>query len=149
MIILAGVSFLQSFVLFPFLPFFFWSLVVSIVVAVAWYAVAHVQYAIGLPGYSFLQTLHLTSPKMQFYDKHLDNAVWYARHALSIDENKADFARVEWGSAKTLGRKGQIAIPIGSTKSGSPACIPTSAEVTLKTNPAFPISRLNGWCMPP
>ncbi len=40
---------------------------------------------------------------MQFYDKHLDNAVWYARHAMSIDENRGDFARVEWGSAKNTG----------------------------------------------
>ena len=61
------------------------------------------QYAIGLDGYSFWQTLHFTAPKMQFYDKHLDNAVWYARHALSIDENRADFARVEWGSSKNTG----------------------------------------------
>jgi Uncharacterized alpha/beta hydrolase domain (DUF2235) len=39
----------------------------------------------------------------QFYDKHLDNAVWYVRHAMSIDENRADFARVEWGSSKNTG----------------------------------------------
>ena len=49
------------------------------------------------------QTLHFTAPKMQFYEKHLDNAVWYARHALSIDEDRAEFARVEWGSAKNSG----------------------------------------------
>ena len=40
---------------------------------------------------------------MQFYDKHLDNAVWYARHAMSIDENRADFARVPWGSTQNKG----------------------------------------------
>lgn len=102
-IILAVLSFLQSLLFFPFWSFLFWSLVSSVVAAVIWYAVAHVQYAVGLPGYSFLQTLHFTSPKMQFYDKHLDNAVWYARHALSIDENRADFARVEWGSTKNTG----------------------------------------------
>ncbi len=102
-IALGIVSFLQSLLLFPFWPFFLWSIGISIVVTVAWYAVTHVQYAIGLPGYSFSQTLHFTSPKMQFYDKHLDNAVWYARHAMSIDENRADFARVEWGSVKNAG----------------------------------------------
>jgi uncharacterized protein (DUF2235 family) len=102
-IALVVVSFLQSLILFPFGQFLLWSIIASIAVAAVWYVVAHVQYAIGLPGYSFFQTLHFTSPKMQFYDKHLDNAVWYARHALSIDENRADFARVEWGSTKNTG----------------------------------------------
>jgi hypothetical protein len=49
------------------------------------------------------QTLHLASPKMKFYDLHLNNAVWYARHAMSIDENRADFARVPWGGAHNKG----------------------------------------------
>ena len=75
----------------------------AFVIGVLWYAVTHVQYAVGLPGYSFFQTLHFTAPKMQFYDKHLDNAVWYARHAMSIDENRADFARVPWGSTQNKG----------------------------------------------
>jgi uncharacterized protein (DUF2235 family) len=96
-------SYVQSFFLFPFLPTFLWSLAASIVVAATWYAVTHVQYAVGLPGYTFYQTLHVAAPKMQFYDKHLDNAVWYARHAMSIDENRKDFARVEWGSSKNKG----------------------------------------------
>ncbi len=101
--ILTLLSYMQSLFLFPFLPVFLWSLGGSIAIAVVWYAVTHVQYAVGLPGYTFRQTLHFTAPKMQFYDKHLDNAVWYARHAMSIDENRADFARVEWGSAKNKG----------------------------------------------
>lgn len=100
---LALVSFVQSFFLFEFWPTFAALVVLSAIVAGVWYALAHLQYAIGLEGYSFLQTLHFTSPKMQFYDKHLDNAVWYARHAMSIDENRADFARVEWGSSKNSG----------------------------------------------
>ena len=100
---LALVSFVQSFFLFAFWTMFAALVVLSVIVAGVWYAIAHVQYAIGLQGYSFLQTLHFTSPKMQFYDKHLDNAVWYARHAMSIDENRADFARVEWGSSKNSG----------------------------------------------
>ena len=100
---LALVSFVQSFFLFEFWPTFAALVVLTAVVAGVWYALAHLQYAIGLEGYSFLQTLHFTSPKMQFYDKPLDNAVWYARHAMSIDENRADFARVEWGSSKNSG----------------------------------------------
>ena len=100
---LAVVSFLQSLLLFPVLPFFLWSVAAAFIIAGMWYAITHVKYAICLPGYSFFQTLHLTSPKMQFFDKHLDNAVWYARHAMSIDENRADFARVAWGSARNTG----------------------------------------------
>lgn len=96
-------SLVQSFFLLAFWPTFAVLITLSIIVAGIWYAIAHVQYAIGVEGYSFLQTLHFTSPKMQFFDKHLDNAVWYARNAMSIDENSADFARVEWGSSKNKG----------------------------------------------
>ena len=71
--ILAVISYLQSLFLFAFLPAFLWSVGVAFVIGVIWYAVTHVQYAVGLPGYSFFQTLHFTAPKMRFYDKHLDN----------------------------------------------------------------------------
>jgi hypothetical protein len=53
--------------------------------------------------YPFLKTLYFAAPKMKFYDPHLDNAVRYARHAMSIDENRADFARVAWGSSSNKG----------------------------------------------
>jgi hypothetical protein len=43
------------------------------------------------------------------YDIYLDSDVQYARHALAIDEQRADFPRVKWGSSeealKTEGRK--------------------------------------------
>lgn len=102
--LIASLSYARS-ILFPlaFLPIFGWSILAAIVIAGIWYAITHVQYAVGLPGYNFFQTLHFTAPKMQFYDKHLDNAVWYARHAMSIDENRAAFARVQWGSTKNHG----------------------------------------------
>ena len=97
------ISFIQSFFLFPAQPTF-WALAgTAALIAAVWYAVAHVRFAVGLPGYSFWQTLHFTSPKMKFYDLHLDNAVWYARHAMSIDEKRADFARVPWGSSHNTG----------------------------------------------
>jgi uncharacterized protein (DUF2235 family) len=101
--LIALLSYLQSLFLLPFLPIFLWLLGGVIVIAAVWYAVTHVQYAVGLPGYRFYQTLHVAAPKMQFYDKHLDNAVWYVRHAMSIDEDRADFARVPWGSSKNTG----------------------------------------------
>jgi Uncharacterized alpha/beta hydrolase domain (DUF2235) len=82
----------------------FWTLIaLSVLIAGIWYVIDHLQYAIGLEGYSFWQTLHFTASKMQFYDKHLDNAVCYARHAISIDEDRADFARVEWASSSNSG----------------------------------------------
>jgi uncharacterized protein (DUF2235 family) len=91
------------FLSFPLLQTFGALMAISTVIAIIWYAIAHVQYAVGLPGYSFWQTLHFTSWKMQFYDKHLDNAVWYARHAMSIDEDRADFPRVPWASIHNSG----------------------------------------------
>ena len=93
MIIAVG-SYAQSFFLFSFWATFGWLARITVLIAVVWYLIAHIQYASGLPDYSFWQTLHFTAPKMKFYDLHLDNAVWYARHAMSIDENRADFARV-------------------------------------------------------
>jgi hypothetical protein len=146
--IVALLSYIQSFFLFPFLPVLFWSLAGTIVIAAVWYAVTHIQYAIGLPGYSFRQTLHFSAPKIQFYDKHLDNAVWYARHAMSIDENRADFARVPWGATANKGPPRPDSYPIGWTKSGLPVCIPTSAEVMLRTSRGCRTSRSGGWFTP-
>jgi Uncharacterized alpha/beta hydrolase domain (DUF2235) len=53
----------------------------------------------SLPGYDFLKrlaTLHFTQPKHKFYDTVLNPHVGYAKHAISIDENRADFKRVGW-----------------------------------------------------
>jgi hypothetical protein len=41
---------------------------------------------------------------MTFYDYDLNPNVGYARHAISIDENRASFQRVAWYSAKTTAR---------------------------------------------
>lgn len=102
--IIALISYGLSFIpVFSFLLVFKWLAGLSLLCTAIWYAISHVQYAVGLPGYSFWQTLHFMSPKMKFYDLHLDNAVWYARHAMSIDENRADFARVPWGSSQNKG----------------------------------------------
>jgi len=97
---------LLSWLLSILLPFWtaFWLLAaVAVAGAGIWYVISHLRYATGLKDYSFWQTLHFTSPKMKFYDPHLDNDVRYARHALSIDENRADFAIVKWGSKSNKG----------------------------------------------
>jgi T6SS, Phospholipase effector Tle1-like, catalytic domain len=43
------------------------------------------------------RTLTLSFGRMSFEDKTLNDNVRYARHAISIDENRAAFARVGWG----------------------------------------------------
>ena len=88
------------------LTFWTWLLLLSVfagAVAVIWYVVSHLRYATGLEGYTFWETLHFTAPKMKFYDPHLNNQVRYARQALSLDENRNDFAIVKWGSKSNKG----------------------------------------------
>jgi Uncharacterized alpha/beta hydrolase domain (DUF2235) len=71
----------------------------SVIVALLIYLKNYLKIAPSLPGYGFfrrLMTLHLTRPKHQFYDTTLNVNVGYATHAISIDENRADFARVGW-----------------------------------------------------
>jgi uncharacterized protein (DUF2235 family) len=58
---------------------------------------------IGVPALAYLlvsfkykQWLSLKRYRMAFYNTNLDPAVRFARHALSIDENRKDFPRVPW-----------------------------------------------------
>ncbi|MEH3106611.1 MAG: DUF2235 domain-containing protein [Sphingomonas fennica] len=59
--------------------------------------VSRFKAAGGLDGVPWWRTVHFASWRMQMYDTELDPAVAYARHALSIDEARAAFARVPWG----------------------------------------------------
>ncbi|MDH2352277.1 DUF2235 domain-containing protein [Bradyrhizobium sp. SSUT112] len=71
----------------------------GIAAAVALILKNYLKIAPSLPGYSFfkrLATLHFAPPKHKFYDTTLNPNVPYAKHAISIDENRADFARVRW-----------------------------------------------------
>jgi uncharacterized protein (DUF2235 family) len=59
----------------------------------------YVKWAPPLTGYGFwkrLKTLHFAELKHRFYDTTLNVNVGYAKHAISIDENRKDFARVGW-----------------------------------------------------
>jgi hypothetical protein len=59
----------------------------------------YIKIAPPLPNYGVgkrLVTLHFTQFKHRFYDTTLSVNVGYAKHAVSIDENRADFARVPW-----------------------------------------------------
>ena len=58
---------------------------------------------IGVPAILYLKAsfeikrlASLTRYRMAFYDTHLGPSVAFARHAISIDENRRDFARVPW-----------------------------------------------------
>jgi hypothetical protein len=52
-----------------------------------------------VPGYSWRQkirTVHWTELYQRFYDYTLNPNIPYAKHAISIDENRKDFKRVGW-----------------------------------------------------
>jgi hypothetical protein len=68
----------------------------SVLLAILIYLKNYLKIAPSLPGYSVfkrLATLHLTRSKHKFYDTTLNVNVGYAKHAISIDEDRADFAR--------------------------------------------------------
>jgi hypothetical protein len=68
----------------------------------------YLKWAPPLPGYGFwkwLKTFHLTELHHRFYDTTLNVNVDYAKHAISIDENRKDFARVGWTPTKEKATK--------------------------------------------
>jgi uncharacterized protein (DUF2235 family) len=81
------------------LSFLWWTGVlagITVVLATVWYAGEHLKAPGPLPGYSARQTRHWTEFRMRFHDLKLSPRVPYARHAISIDENRAEFDRVRW-----------------------------------------------------
>jgi uncharacterized protein (DUF2235 family) len=61
------------------------------------YFIKLIVWARGLREHSWWRTVHLVQPKQQFRDFDLNEYAGYARHAISIDENRSNFARVPWG----------------------------------------------------
>jgi uncharacterized protein (DUF2235 family) len=64
----------------------------------------HIKFDFRVPGYPWwkqIATIHPTAIWQKFYDYTLDDHVGYAKHAISIDENRKDFARVHWGKKNT------------------------------------------------
>jgi hypothetical protein len=71
----------------------------ALVASVAAYLWNYVKFDFRVPGYSWLEalaTIHIAPPKHKFTDYSLDPNVEYAKHAISIDENRSDFKRVWW-----------------------------------------------------
>jgi uncharacterized protein (DUF2235 family) len=76
--------------------------IVGVVVAMALlvFVYTHIKFDFRVPRYAWWQqllTFHLTDMWQWFYDTRLNENVGYAKHAISIDENRKDFARVQWG----------------------------------------------------
>jgi uncharacterized protein (DUF2235 family) len=77
---------------------------VTVIIGVYVYLKNYFKFAFGLPGYGFwksLATIHFARGKHKFYDRTLNPNVGYAKHAISIDENRADFRPVEWIPTKS------------------------------------------------
>lgn len=54
------------------------------------------------------RTVHLAQWSGRDYDMLLGKAVAYARHAIAIDENRADFPRVPWGPGSGVERRLEV-----------------------------------------
>ena len=76
-----------------------WIALATFCILVAAYIYTHLKFSFSLPDYHWWETIHLTTFRQEFYDEHLDEHVRYARHAISIDERRADFQRVPWGGS--------------------------------------------------
>lgn len=87
-----------------------WAAVVvgaTILFGIGAYLKTHLKYAVGLPDVPFLKTVHFTALHMRFYDLRLNENVGWARHALAIDEHRADFDRVPWGKQGVWRKTGE------------------------------------------
>ncbi|AZZ37448.1 hypothetical protein CIK05_11805 [Bdellovibrio sp. qaytius] len=77
---------------------FGWIAALSVVGVVSALLLNNLKFSFKLPGYSFFQTLHCNPAQIQFYDNELNSNIQFARHAIAIDEHRASFDRVPWGS---------------------------------------------------
>jgi hypothetical protein len=99
---LAGLHWLGD-ALEPILPWAGWVIqalsYLGVATALIAFCLNYLKIAPKLPGYGFLRrlvTFHFAPPKHKFYDTTLNPNVGYAKHAILIDENRADFKRVPW-----------------------------------------------------
>jgi uncharacterized protein (DUF2235 family) len=79
----------------------------AVLIAIGVYVFTHFKWDFAVPGFGFwplLKTAHFNDLWMAFYDYDLNPNVGYARHAISIDENRSNFQRVQWYSTKLTSR---------------------------------------------
>ena len=74
---------------------------VSIGGGVIWYLWQATRFATTANPKKWWRTFTMSLGRMRFEDKTLNDNVKYARHAISIDEDRASFARVGWGDPKS------------------------------------------------
>jgi uncharacterized protein (DUF2235 family) len=65
------------------------------------YVHTHLKFSFRLSRSKWWETVHFTTFRQKFYDNVLGTRIPYARHAISIDERRSDFARVKWGNHET------------------------------------------------
>lgn len=70
----------------------------QILIASAMYFRATFKYILGFPNKRSIH-FHFARWSKKNYDGYLDPRINYVRHAMSIDENRKDFPRVQWGSS--------------------------------------------------
>ncbi len=94
--------------LVPFLGSFWWNFIgvvgATFIAAIVAYIYTHLKFDFDIDEYDWkqkLRTIHLTDLYLKFYDYTLNPNVLYAKHAISIDENRKDFDRVPWYRGET------------------------------------------------
>jgi uncharacterized protein (DUF2235 family) len=78
-----------------------WLILIAVVTlfgALIWNLGTRLRWEFGLPHCRWWWPLHFLNKRMKFYDTGLSTNVMYARHALAIDERRASFDRVLWGT---------------------------------------------------
>jgi uncharacterized protein (DUF2235 family) len=68
---------------------------------VIWYVSQAIKFAPKADPKKWWRTFTFSVGRMRFEDKTLNDNVSYARHGISIDENRASFQRVGWGDPKS------------------------------------------------
>jgi uncharacterized protein (DUF2235 family) len=96
--------------MFEYLKFwnvFLGAIALGVLMSVCVYVYTHLKFDFSIRGYDWkksLRTIHFNDLWMSFYDYDLNENVGYARHAISIDENRKNFQRVKWYSTKPTAR---------------------------------------------
>jgi hypothetical protein len=89
-----------------------WSALVATGLFAAWALWGYLRTALKvmwppLPG-KRLPSLHVAQWSGRNFDRLLSKSVIYARHAIAIDENRADFSRLPWGWGKGVARPAEV-----------------------------------------
>jgi uncharacterized protein (DUF2235 family) len=85
----------------PFVPLGKVLLIIGALTLIVSYLWTHIKWATGTRD-PLYKTFHIVAWQLKFYDQSLSDRVKFARHALSIDERRKDFARVEWANAQGI-----------------------------------------------